>query len=29
MVAQCKDTNNRGSGYIIDRINTISLGLSG
>lgn len=29
MVAQYKDTNNRDSGYIKDRINTISLGLSG
>lgn len=28
MVAQCKDTNNRGDGCIEDRINIISLGLS-
>ncbi len=29
MVAQCKDTNNRDNGYIKDRFNIISLGLSG
>lgn len=29
MVAQCKDTNNKGNGCIKDRFNIISLGLSG